>query len=62
MPIERLIFILVLVMAAAAATIAVALAALDGLQAAPMTGFAILSLSALCAAYLWRRYSDRNDN
>jgi membrane protein implicated in regulation of membrane protease activity len=61
MPIERLIFILVLVMAAAAATVAVALAALDGLQATPMTGFAILILIALCAAYLWRKYSERND-
>ncbi|PXW70539.1 hypothetical protein C7964_102431 [Loktanella sp. PT4BL] len=62
MPVERLIFILVFVMAAAAATIAVAFAALDGLQAAPVTGLATLSLIALCAAYLWRRYSDRNDN
>ncbi|WP_342070841.1 hypothetical protein [Yoonia algicola] len=62
MPIERLIFILVLVMAAAAATIAVVFAAIDGLQAAPMTGVAILSLIALSAAYLWRRYSDRDDN
>lgn len=62
MPVERLIFILVFVMAAAAATIAVAFAALDGLQAAPVTGLATLSLITLCATYLWRRYSDRNDN
>lgn len=62
MPVERLIFILVLVIAAAAATIALAFAAFDGVQASPMTGLATLSLIALCAAYLWRRYSDRNDN
>ena len=53
MPIERLILILVLVMAAAAATIALALALVDG-----TVGIAILSLIAMCAAYLWRRYSD----
>lgn len=65
MPIERLIFILVLVMALAAATIAVALAILDALQGAPLLGLGILSLIALCAAVLWRKYSDtkgRHDN
>ena len=65
MPIERLIFIIVLVMALAAATIAVGLAVLDGLQASPMLGLGVLSLITLCAAVLWRKYSDtkgRHDN
>ncbi len=59
MPINRLIFIVVLVIAAAAATIAVALALVGTLNVDPMLGIAGLSVIALCASFVLRKFSVR---
>lgn len=62
MPIDRFIILLIVVIAAAGGTIYVAMALMGAVQLPALLGVGILSIFALCASFLVRRFSDQRHN